>query len=67
MGKAVPAQMHATIPAGDDDDHALQGLAFQHLHDHRCRTGLAIIMAQHRAIGQDRGPGVMGRLGEFLV
>lgn len=64
MGKAVTAQMHAAIPAGDDNDLIGQPLTFQHLQDHGPGPRLTVIGLEGTTPRQDHSPAVMRGLGK---
>jgi hypothetical protein len=64
--KAVAAQMHPAIPAGDHDDMVNQSHALHYLQDHRAGPRLAAIALQGSPIGQhDRPTVVLRRLCEL--
>lgn len=67
MAKPITSQMHAAVPAGDNHQNAFQTGTTQHFADHKPRTAFAVIGFQKIATGQQQAPGIMRRLGEFLV
>lgn len=67
MAKPVAPQVLAAIPARHHQPVAQEPFPLQHPQDDHASAALAVITLQRSAIRQENSPGIMRRLGVFLV